>query len=719
MTDNQSLPTEDKRHLDDIVAYERDFKKWETRVENIIKRYRDYDQTQDSRNPTSVSFNILWSNIQVLMPATFARLPKADVSRRFKDEDPVGRVAALLLERGLSFELDHYPDYRSTMRNSVLDRFLGGRGTSWVRYEPHITQSLMSEDEVSEDGLQITEDADNESEQYEQVETECCPTDYVHWKDFGHTTGRTWEEVTKVWRRVYMNRPALEKRWPDRYQEIPLDIRQKPDGTVMKINDGSGDLTMQACIYEIWDKTKGEVVWFNRAIGVIESSPDPLGLENFFPCPRPLYATLTNESLIPVPDYKIYQDQAAALNKLAARIDGLVEMLVVKGVYDAAIPELARLFKEGGNGDLIAVKSFQGFAEKAGLKGSIDIFDITPIVNALNQCYESVAAIKNEIYELMGVSDIARGASDPTETFGAQKLKGSFGSMRLRSKQEDVALYATELLQIKAQIICKHFQPQTLMRIGGASQLSTADQQLVPQALQLLMGERAVNPEASTKEGPLSQFRIEVTTDSMVQMDEQQEKSDRMEFLGAVSGYLEKAIPAATDNPQIAPLLVGLLKFGITGFRVGKTVEGMIDSALDKLTQAAAQPQPPKPDPELAKVQAESQATQQEMQMKAQLDAAHMQMEERLAKSEQAYQAQEEHLRNQMEAQRAQMQAQMDAQLEAQRQSSVKEIEGMKAQLQILLTHMNNTNKIEVAEIGAATTLQAAQVSAAKQAEVQ
>ena len=718
-TDSQVMDADSRKWLDAIVVYERDFQKWEKRAEQIVKRYRDHDQAQDTRTAQSTTFNILWSNVQVLMPAVFARLPKPDVSRRFKDADPVGRVAALLLERALAFELDHYPDYRSTMRNCVLDRFLGGRGTAWVRYEPHITQMPgMPEDEVAEEGVQITDDVDAEAESQEEIEYECCPTDYVHWRDFGHTIARTWEEVTAVWRRVYMNKDALVERFGEEIaNKIPLDVRQKNDGTVMKVNDGSGDDTYQACIYEIWDKSKGVVYWFNRQQGVIDEKPDPLGLENFFPCPRPLYATITTDSLIPVPDFKIYQDQAMQLNQLAARIDGLVTMLQVKGVYDASVPELARLFKEASNGDLIPVKNFVQFAEKAGLKGSIDIFDISPIVAALNEAYQAVEAIKNEIYELMGISDITRGASDPSETYGAQKLKGQYGSMRLRSKQEDVILFATELLQIKAQIICKHFQPQSIGRIGGASQLNQADQQLVPQAMQLLIGERAVNPESDTKAGPLSEFRIEVSSDSMLQMDEQQEKMDRMEFLKAVGGFIEQIMPAVEKTPQSGPLLVSLLKFGITGFRVGKTVEGMIDQALDQLTQAATQPQQPKPDPEMAKVQAESQANQQEMQMKAQLDAQHLKMEERLEQSKQAYQAQETQHQNALEAQRAQLEARMNAQLEAMKQQNARELEGMRGQLQVLLAHINNANKIEVAEIGAATTLQTAQVSAAKQAE--
>lgn len=723
----QALPPDGKKWLDAISAYDREFQKWEKRADRITKQYRDFDSAQDTAKTQTTSFNILWSNIQVLMPATFARLPKPDVSRRFRDNDPVGRVAALLLERALTFELDHYPDYRSTMKNSVLDRFLGGRGTSWVRYEPHIINVPVATEE-----LQVTDDADEadtgEAQGAEEIDYECAPTDYVHRQDFGHAIARTWEEVTSVWRRVFMNRAKLVERFgEDIGNRIPLDIRQKADGTAMKVNDGSGDTSMQAAIYEIWDKATGNAIWFNKTIGVLETKPDPLGLENFFPCPRPLYATTTPESLIPVPDFKIYQDQAQQLNKLAAKIDGLIDMLVVKGVYDAAIPELARLFKEAGNGDLIAVKNFQAFAEKNGLSGSIDIFDITPIVAALNQAYTTVEQVKNEIYELMGVSDIARGASDPTETYGAQKLKGSFGNMRLRSKQEEVTLYATELLQIKAQIMCQHFQPATFLQIAAADQLDPADQQYIEPAIVLLMGQRAIDPSADTTQGPLSAFRIEVSSDSMVQMDEQQEKGDRLEFIQTFTGFLEKVIPAVKDNPQLAPLAVSMLKFGVSGFKVGKTMEGMIDQVLDQMVKQAAQPQQPKPDPEMEKIQAQMQLEDKKLANAMQLGQAKAQADAALAANEQQVQAQQNAHQNQLEAARAQQQAEIDASLETQRMQfetmlsdrdaeRQKELESMRGQIDVLLARLNNEAKLEVAELGAATTLQAAQVSAASSA---
>ena len=130
--------------LHNVASYDGDFKKWEARAQKIIKRYRDDNRSQNTNE--TAKFNILWSNVQTLIPAVYARLPKADVSRRFGDNDQVGRVASLLIERALDFEIEHYPDFRATMKHAVEDRFLGGRGTAWVRYEPHVNAVDMPED---------------------------------------------------------------------------------------------------------------------------------------------------------------------------------------------------------------------------------------------------------------------------------------------------------------------------------------------------------------------------------------------------------------------------------------------------------------------------------------------------------------------------------------------------------------------------------------------
>ncbi|CAB5217854.1 hypothetical protein UFOVP202_17 [uncultured Caudovirales phage] len=670
-----------------IMAYERSYKRWEARVDRIVKKYKD-DSRYD-RNPNA-RFNILWSNVQTIQPAIFARLPRPDVSRRFRDNDPIGRVASMMLERALEFEIEHYGDYKSAMNNAVLDRLLGGRGVAWVRYEPHIVgeESGMAGEDTPDDGLSVTEDTDEaetsdamEIENPERIEYECCPVDYVHWRDFGHTIARTWEEVTAVWRRVYMSRPALVERFGEEMgYKIPLDT--KPDD--LKQSYKSDDGVYEAVIYEIWDKETGKVLWISKSLGkIVDERDDPLGLENFWPCPKPLYATLTTDSLEPIPDFTIYQDQARELDVLCDRIDGLINALKVRGVYDASASELQRLFSEGENNTMIPVANWMAFAEKQGMKGAIDLVDLTPFASALMSCYQAMDQVKGQIYELMGIADIQRGQTDPSETLGAQIIKSNNAAGRLKTQQHAVVDFATSLLSIKAQIICNHFTDDTLVRISGALQLSEQDRQLIPQAIALLRDEAAKN------------FRIEVTSDSMIYQDEQQEKADRIAFLAAVGQYMQMALPAAQASPELTPMLCEMLKFGVTAFKAGKQLEGIIDETADKLREVQKQSEgQPKPPPvEIQKVQMQQQSEMQKLQMQAQLEQAKMQNQMQLEKAKQEYQAQENQLKFQLEEQRNMMDREMELKVAQMKMMTERNT-------QVLLAHINNGAKIEVARIG-------------------
>lgn len=349
---------------------------------------------------------------------------------------------------------------------------------------------------------------------------------------------------------------------------------------------------------------------------ILDKREDPLGLEEFFPCPEPIYSTLTNESLVPVPDFTLYQDQANELDVLTDRIKGLIDALKVRGFYDAANPDLNRLFTEGDNNTLIPVKNYAAFAEKGGLQGAVTFVDLAPIAAALNMAYQAMGQVKQQIYDITGISDIIRGASVASETATAQQIKGQYATLRLKTYQDEVARFASQILRIKAQIICQQFQPETIIKIGGAELLSETDQQLVPQAIELL------------KNNPMRTFRVEIATDSMLYADEAQEKADRVEFLQATSQFIEKAIQGAQAVPELTPLLMDLLKFGVQGFRVGRTLEGEFDTfadeAKEKQAQRAAQPPAqPQPTPEMIKAQAE----QQKMQMEAQIKQAEMQAE--------------------------------------------------------------------------------------------
>jgi hypothetical protein len=159
----------------------------------------------------------------------------------------------------------------------------------------------------------------------------------------------------------------------------------------------------------------------------------------------------------------------------------------------------------------------------------------------------------------------------------------------------------------------------------------------------------------------------------MLYADEAQEKQDRVEFLQATSSFIEKAIQGAQAVPELTPLLMDLLKFGVQGFRVGRTLEGEFDTFADaekeKQMQAAANPQPPAPDPEMIKAQAE----QQKMQMEAQLEQMRMQLEGQKLEFEK-YKAD---LDNQTKVVVAEINAKTDLQLKSLDINAGKEQEGL------------------------------------------
>ena len=676
-----------QKWLSVISTYDNEFKKWDARVTKIVRRYRD--DTRTASGGETAKFNVLWSNVQTLVPAVYARMPKADVARRFGDNDPVGRVASLLIERALDYEIEHYPDFRSAMKNSVEDRFLGGRGIAWVRYDPHIKTVNMPED-----GYQITEDVESEGEEYasesnpmagmgsdpgdfttapepvEEIEYECSPTDYVHWKDFGHSSARTWEEVTCVWRWVYMSKESLTERFgPEVASKISFDT--SPDQWGGNKNSQNND---KAKVCELWDKESGKVYWICKDYqDFLDQRDDPLELEGFFPCPKPLYATTTSDTLVPVPDFILYQDQANEMDILTDRIDGLVKALRVRGVYDASQPALQRLLTEGDNNTLVPVDKWMAFSEKGGLKGSIDILPINDIAATLLQCYQAQQQIKGQIYDITGISDIIRGQSVASETATAQQIKGQYAGLRLRAMQDTVAMFASELLRLKAQIICTKFQPETILKYAAADQMSAEDQQMIPAAMQLLQSD------------PLRSFRIEIAADSLVQIDENQTKQDRMEFLTALSNFMREALPVGQSSPEMVPAIVAVMKFGIGGFKQAKAIEGILDAALQQMTKKAEQAaQQPPSDPEAVKAQAsqaaaqaKTQADAQMLQMKVQADTQIEQMKAQLAQ--------------QMEASRQQHEGQMQMQEMAAKQ----QFERYKADL-------DAATKITVAKISAA-----------------
>ena len=613
----------------ELHRYKTNFERWTLRGEKIIKRYRD--ERKDTEQ-FEARFNILWSNIRTLKPAIYARAPRPEVSRRFNDADPVARTASMILERALDYELTQYDDYHSSMSHVVDDRLLPGRGVAWIRYEPTIetidAEPMISEDvEIGEhEGYEEETGEENgiageEPEPYEQITHECTPVDYVYWKDFAHLPARTWDEVTWVARRVYLGKEEGVERFGDVFLQVP---RTHAPEHIEEDKEGSyAEQMKKAEVWEIWCKTEKKVYWVAKDYDyILDERDDPLELENFFPCPRPYLATVTTGSLVPVADFVLYQDQADEIDEISSRIRHLTRALKPMGIYAADEPAIERLLKEGNDAVLIPVKNWQAFTEKGGLQNAIQMVPLRDIVGALQQLYAAREQCKQIVYETTGLSDIIRGASMASETATAQQIKSQFASLRLNDMKDDCARFARDLLRMKAEIMCSKYQPETLIKISGI--MNTADQQLVPQAIQLLKNE------------PLRNFSIDIETDTLVQIDEQTDKQSRVEFLTAAGGFLEKAVQAGQAAPEMMPLLGEMMLFGIRGFKIGRQLESTFENALGQMAQAQQQKaqQPPQPSPEQQKAQADMQAKQAEMQMETQLEQARLQADQQVKQLE-------------------------------------------------------------------------------------
>lgn len=675
------------------------FDQWQTRAKRIVKRYRAEkgDVSENSDDLEGARFNILWSNVQTLMPALYAKSPKPVVERRYLDRDDVGRTASVILERCLTYELDD-GTYSSGVRKAVLDRLLPGRGVVWIRYEPKFTPMPGKTQEATDAGSPTnpadagTESSDriaptvrgNGSDAYagnepqeatsdapqEQVATESVVVDYIDWRDFRTSPARTWEEVWWVAKRVYMTRDELMKRFGPVGEDVTLDWSptEASSSAVGTSTEGSAK-ARRAKIWEIWNKQTRKVCWLAESFKdkLLDEKDDPLQLECFWPVPKPLYATLTNDSLIPVPDYVEYEDQANELDDLTTRITNLVKTIKSCGVYDASVSELKRMFEEGFENELVPCDNMAEFTSKAGANGMghLWLLPIKDMAATLIQLYEAREKTKQVLYEITGISDIVRGSSQAggQKTATEQRIKGQFASMRLNDMQGEVARFARDTLRIMGEIIAEHFDPMTLFEVSGFEQY--AKEQWPPEVpdappIAPMMGHNG-GPPLEAPPGPpavgvgspapgsappgggltpgmmapppdpnmvamqkaasmfqqavkllrndkLRGFRIDIETDSLIEPDQQEMQQARTQLMTAISQFLPEAIKAGAQAPELKPLMARLLMFFLRGFKASRDIESAFEQFIDDMTRDAAKPKPPPPPtPEQMKMQMEQQ----------------------------------------------------------------------------------------------------------------
>ena len=468
--------------------------KWERRCKKIIKRYRNERFDDDNEGAKDRrGMNVLWSNVETLSPSIYGREPVPICERRFLDKDVVGRVAAQILERALRYEMGDC-GFGDTVEQNIQDYLLVGRGVPWLRYKPVIGRATSltdrGDDDLSgqdgADGGERTDDADDPVEaedrdgdeptdetQQEKLLAAGLEIDYVHWTDFFTSNARVWKQTEWVARRFFPSRDDLCDDFGDEIgNAVPLEMA--PDHEDMR--DGgraieeAPDSQRKAIAWEIWHKPTRKVYTVAKGFDKYLEEPrdDPLNLDKFFPCPKPLFATMTNDTLEPVPDYLEYQDQALQIDDLTNRISLLTKALKVAGLYDAANKDLARLLDEGNENKMIPVANWAQLSAKGGLEAAVTFMPIKEVAETLEGLVVARDKVKQDMFEITGMSDIIRGQSDPRETAAAVNTKGRWGSLRLQARQAAVARFCRDIIAMMGEVIAEHYTPEMLVNISGA-----------------------------------------------------------------------------------------------------------------------------------------------------------------------------------------------------------------------------------------------------------
>lgn len=675
----------------DYALKDEKYRKWLDQCDKIIKRYRDDRQQSATTDLSRRRYNILWANVQTLGPAIYGKMPKPIAERRFLDRDPAARLASLILERVLSFQMD-IGGFHSATDRGVQDYLLPGMGQVWIRYEPEFEKvqaqnNKIEAEEQTESASEENDEGFGEPEDKLAFERVCF--DYVFYRDFLWSPSRLWREVPWVAKRCWLDKAESEEEFGEDIANRMIfgDPRQKDLSGVNTTETITLGKSKKAEVWEIWCKPERKVYFIapDSPNLVLKEQEDPLNLEGFWPCPPPLFTTQTSDTLVPVPDYIEYQDQAMELDDLTDRIDNITTALRVNGVYNAEFPALQRLLQQGVDNKLIPVDDWAAFAEKGGTEGAISLVPIDKIIQVLQTLYDAREHTLQDCYQITGVSDIIRGATDAQETATAQRIKANYATGRLGSRQETVAEFCANLVRIAAELIAEIFSDDSLRQMSGIDQMfrdqirqAVEDAELppkpqeqpqqgqqasplAPQAQQfaMLQWQQAVQLAkqqagqqksqeleqqfqqalAILRSDKLRGFRVDIETDSTIADDLQQDKQAVTEFVQGLFGSIQGAEQTLAAAPELVKPLGDTILFAARKFRVGRTLEASWEDAIDKLEKRIEdmRNQPPQPSPDQIKAESDQQIAQAKVQtenVKAAAESQKAQLEAQIGQLE-------------------------------------------------------------------------------------
>ena len=549
-----------KKWINRIISAER---KW-TDYHELIKEIRDYYKNERRKNKQ----NIFWSSVETLKPFIYFKAPAPYIERKSKTSNPVEDMACKILENALVHNLE-CQDFDGVIKYARNDYILNGFGLTYEKYVPEFKKVVQPV--ITPDGVAIMQEADVLTDA-KVITTYIDPQKII--ADCNHVA--VWEDCEWVAQIIDMTKREA--------------IEQFGEEIAAQIVDGIGtdeELNSATKVYRIWDKKGERIIYLSTEVKdrFLRVDEDVLKINGFFPFPKPVFATLANDGLIPVPDYSEIKCQLDELDGVNNRMRLTMQALKVSGAYDGSFPELANLLDKDVS--LIQVSDFEKVREKGGIDGFVGFMPIGQYIEALQALAERRAQLVQAIYEITGVSDIMRGNSDPSETATAVTKKTNFGTLRNQDRQNDFQRYLTDLLKIKAEILCEMLTPELLAQFAD----DNADMKVLSGAIQLL------------KTDKLRNLTLGIETDTSFMQSEEAEKT-----MNAVKN-IHEMITAAFQVVSAQPALLALYKQMLTSVVVTlpntRQFTAAIDETFMKIEEELAQPTEPEVNPDVIRAQAD------------------------------------------------------------------------------------------------------------------
>ena len=533
-----------------IRAAEKAYADYYELVDETRRRYKNRRGGAGGGMTSGAAFNVFWSGIETQKPFLYFKQPRPCIDRLNKTGKPAEAMACRILERALEWNLGKF-DFDSAAKYARNDFLISGCGILWEQYRPELVSV------ASDEGGEV------------EIKTgETVVSEYVDPKNFlADTQAGIWEEVS--WIAKKMNIGLKEAVIAFGEKALLRELADKPAGG-------------QICVYEIWDKSERRVMWLScrGEPHFLKTADDPLGLSGFFPCPKPVFASQTNDSLIPEPDYVMIKPDLEELSGVIERMNLTIKALKVTGAYDSSFANLGDILNK--DVALVSMADFDRLKSAGGLRGVIDFMPIEQYITALESLARRRDDIIQNIYRVTGISDIMRGSSTPSDTATAVRQKTSFGTLRNQDRQNDMQRFICDLYRLKAEIICEQFSTETLLRFLTPEE--AADGQTVRQAMALLKKER------------MREMVLSVETDAVFNQEE--EAARNLQAVQSIAGLVSGAFQLVSVQPALLPLYRQMIETVAATTARARPFESVIGRVFAKIEDELGRPEPtlqPKP----------------------------------------------------------------------------------------------------------------------------